>query len=75
MTAEPRARRGSEETLEACVIGGCPAEPVRSISRFEARKAFPALPEEGRRAPLCREHYKQYKKATRKSRELDRLGW
>ena len=48
---------------------------MRSLARVEVRKAFPSLPEAGRRAPLCREHYKQYKKATRKVRELARIGW
>jgi hypothetical protein len=40
----------------------------------EARKVYPDLSEEGRRAPLCREHYKRWKKETKDARRLDRLG-
>ena len=68
-------RRRGAESEAACDIAGCPEGAVRSLARSEVRKAFPDLPEEGRRAALCRAHYKQYKKATRDERTLDRLGW
>ncbi len=58
-----------------CTIPGCGELAVRSLARSEVRKAFPELSEEGRRAPLCKLHYKQWKKATRESRELERLAW
>ncbi len=67
-------RRGAVPT-DRCEIDGCEEEAIRSLARSEVRKAFPNLSEEGRRAALCRTHYKQYKKATRGERELDRLGW
>jgi hypothetical protein len=47
---------------------------VRRLSLAEARRAFADLPEKGRRAPLCRVHYRAWKKATREARALDRLG-
>ncbi|HEV2316400.1 MAG TPA: hypothetical protein VGV89_02335 [Thermoplasmata archaeon] len=75
MTAGVSPRRRGEESAEACAIAGCTSEAVRSLARVEVRKAFPELSEEGRRAPLCRDHYKQYKKATKQERTLDRLGW
>ena len=65
----------AEEEAARCAIDGCSAPAVRSLARSEVRKAFPMLAEAGRRAPLCREHYKEYKKSTRKERELARLGW
>ncbi len=58
-----------------CTIPGCAGFAVRSLARSEVRKAFPDLSEEGRRAPLCKDHYKQWKKATKESRELERLAW
>lgn len=61
--------------VKPCAVPGCGGASVRSLARSEARKAFPTLSEEGRRAPLCRDHYKQWKKATRESRALDRLAW
>ncbi len=57
-------------------MGGCTNDPARSLSR---RKVADALSEydvaEGRRAYLCRDHYKQYKKATKVDRTVDRLTW
>jgi hypothetical protein len=58
-----------------CAIPGCGGPAVRSMARSEVRKAFPKLSEEGRRAPLCKVHYKEWKKATREARTLDRLAW
>jgi hypothetical protein len=71
--ASPRAREAPAPEL--CLVRGCGAEAVRHLSLTEARKAFPDLPDKGRRAPLCRDHYKQWKKGTKEARRLDRLGW
>jgi hypothetical protein len=60
---------------EPCLVPGCGAPAVRRLSLTEARKGFPQLPEKGRRAPLCRDHYREWKKTTRSARKLDRLGW
>jgi hypothetical protein len=75
VSAPAPGRHRPAEAPDRCVVEGCGGEALRSLARSEARKAFPTLPEAGRRAPLCREHYKQYKKATRKERELQRLDW
>jgi hypothetical protein len=65
----------AETVPEPCAVPGCAGEAVRRLALAEARKAFPNLSEKGRRAPLCRDHYREWKKATRKARKLDRLGW
>lgn len=54
---------------------GCGAPSVRHLALAEARKAFDRLPDKGRRAPLCRDHYREWKKTTKEARKLDRLGW
>jgi len=59
---------------EPCIVPGCGAVSVRHLSLVEAGKAFSNLPEKGRRAPLCRDHYREWKKATKESRTLARLG-
>jgi hypothetical protein len=64
-----------DEGVAPCVVPGCGAESARRLSLTEARKVFPQLPEKGRRAPLCRDHYREWKKATKTARKLDRLGW
>ena len=69
----PRPR--AAEAPEPCVVPGCGADSVRHLALAEARKAFVALPEKGRRAPLCRDHYREWKKSTKAARTLDRLGW
>jgi hypothetical protein len=60
---------------EPCLVPGCGAASVRRLSLTEARKVFSQLPEKGRRAPLCRDHYREWKKSTKTARKLDRLGW
>ena len=59
---------------DVCIVPGCGADAVRHLALTEARRAFDDLPERGRRAPLCRLHYRAWKKATREQRRLDRLG-
>jgi hypothetical protein len=73
----PAPRRSPRAAAAAphCSVADCQVEAVRSIALGEARKAFPSLPEGERRAHLCREHYRAWKKATKKDRELQRLGW
>jgi hypothetical protein len=61
-------------TADACIVPGCGGAAVRHLALAEARRAFEDLPEKGRHAPLCREHYRLWKKATREQRQLDRLG-
>ncbi len=63
------------EGEEPCLVPGCGAESIRRLALSEARKAFPNLPEKGRRAPLCREHYRAWKKTTKQQRALDRITW
>ncbi|MGA8302864.1 MAG: hypothetical protein WA691_07215 [Thermoplasmata archaeon] len=73
--ATDRPARAGEEAEEPCIVPGCGAPSLRHLALTEARKAFPQLPEKGRRAPLCRDHYREWKKATKEARKLDRLGW
>ncbi|MCI4331224.1 MAG: hypothetical protein L3K19_05185 [Thermoplasmata archaeon] len=77
MTPEAPARKAPEEedVPELCAIPNCGGEAIRHLTLTEARRAFPQLSEKGRRAPLCREHYKEWKKSTKEARKLDRLAW
>jgi len=74
MTSPPDRPTDPEEG-EPCLVPGCGAPSVRHLSLTEARKAFSSLPEKGRRAPLCRDHYREWKKATKQARKLDRVTW
>ena len=76
MSGRPeRVRPSREAESERCLVPGCGGEAARHLSLSEARKVFTSLPEKGRRAPLCRDHYKEWKKSTKAARALDRLGW
>jgi hypothetical protein len=74
MTPEP-GRPSAPEEGEPCLVPDCGAPSVRHLSLTEARRAFSNLPEKGRRAPLCRDHYREWKKATKQARRLERATW
>lgn len=62
---------------ESCGVSGCPNDAVRSVAQEKLKEALPGLSVRAdfRRVHLCREHYRQFRKKTKKDRELDRLGW
>ncbi|MDX1535122.1 MAG: hypothetical protein R3291_05835 [Thermoplasmata archaeon] len=69
------ARRGDPRT-RPCSVAGCTNEVARSLSYRKVRDALAEHGlEEGRRAYLCKPHYKEYKKATKGERTIDRLTW
>lgn len=69
-----RRRVGTEK--EICSVDGCNEHPVRSISTKRYSSAVSRkLKSEGRRVHLCKEHYREFKKKTKKDRMLDSLGW
>lgn len=53
-----------------CSVADCDEEAVRSVSVPKAKAA--GLDMEGRRAYLCKEHYKEFKKGSRKERRIER---
>jgi hypothetical protein len=54
-----------------CSVVGCDKEAVRSISRGKVSAA--GLKVDGtRRSYLCKDHYKEYKKETRKDKMLEK---
>ncbi|HEV8050455.1 MAG TPA: hypothetical protein VGP88_07665 [Thermoplasmata archaeon] len=59
---------------DVCAIPECGGVAVRHLAPAEARRAFEQLPEKGHSVALCKVHYKEWKKATKKDRKLDRLG-
>jgi len=61
--------RVSKGTL--CSVNGCGKEAIRSLSIAKVEEA--GLKVKGaRRAYLCKEHYREYKKAIRKEKTLER---
>ncbi|MCX8170963.1 MAG: hypothetical protein N3E47_03175 [Candidatus Bathyarchaeota archaeon] len=54
-----------------CSVEGCDKEAIRSLDSGKAHAAGLKFRDE-RRVFLCREHYKEYKKALRKDRVIER---
>lgn len=54
-----------------CSVAGCDKGAVRSLSNERVKSAGLDVIG-GRRAYLCKDHYKEYKKKTRKERMLEK---
>jgi hypothetical protein len=55
-----------------CSVSGCSREAIRSISADKARTAGLSVGSGERRAYLCKEHYKEFKKKTKKDKTLEK---
>ncbi len=68
-----RKTRG-EKPKEKCQVAGCGNESERSMARKNVKEAMKwDLTGEDRGVQLCREHYRQFKKATKEDRKLEML--
>jgi hypothetical protein len=54
-----------------CGVSGCSREAVRSLSAEKVKSAGLKVGND-KRAYLCREHYKEYKKKTKKDKQLEK---
>jgi hypothetical protein len=52
-------------------VPGCSGDAVRSLSAEKVKTAGLKVSSE-RRAYLCKEHYKEYKKKTKKDKQLEK---
>jgi hypothetical protein len=81
----PRSRRRSSrggkddgDGPAVCDVKGCDKDSERSISFRKAREAMEdwGLAKDGpRRLKVCKDHYREFKKATKADRDIDRAGW
>ncbi|MEM3622900.1 MAG: hypothetical protein QXR76_03905 [Candidatus Bathyarchaeia archaeon] len=55
-----------------CSVAGCGGEAVRSLSVEKVKSAGLNVGSGERRAYLCKEHYKEYKKRTKKDKMLEK---
>lgn len=55
-----------------CSVSGCGSEATRSISAEKVKSAGLKIGVE-KRAYLCKEHYKEYKKKTKKDKQLEKM--
>jgi hypothetical protein len=62
---------GKIEKGESCSVQGCSSAAIRSISTEKVARAGLSIGNV-RRAFLCKAHYKEFKKLTRKDRQIDK---
>jgi len=65
---------GRVEKGVKCCVSGCHNEAIRSISADKVKSAGLRTGNE-KRAYLCKEHYKEYKKKTKKGKMLEKLRY
>lgn len=58
-----------------CSVSGCTREAARSITTDKVKAAGLNVGSNEKRAFVCKEHYKEYKKKTKKDKTLDRWRW
>ena len=55
-----------------CSVSGCSREAIRSLSTEKVRSAGLNVGSSERRSYLCKEHYKEYKKKTKKDKMFEK---
>jgi thymidine kinase len=55
-----------------CSVSGCSREAVRSISTGKAKSAGLNVGSNEKRVYLCKEHYKEFKRKTKKDKTIDK---
>ena len=68
--------RGVKE--DTCAVVDCNEKGIKSLSTKKVKSAVPDLKlkkDAGKRVHLCKKHYKEFKKKTKKERDLERLAW
>jgi len=59
-----------------CIVSGCGKEAERSVNVKKLEGIFSVgAGQHEKQAHLCKDHYREFKKKTKKDRELDRLSW
>jgi hypothetical protein len=58
-----------------CGVSGCGREAARSISADKVKAAGLNVSSREKRAFICREHYKEFKKKTKKDKTLEKWRW
>jgi hypothetical protein len=66
--------RHATKGKRTCDVKGCGSEAERSVSGDSASDAGLEVDEGLKRVHLCKEHYREYKKLSRKDRQLEQLG-
>lgn len=55
-----------------CNVDGCDNDGARSLNSAKVENAGLRLKSSGKKAVLCKDHYKEWKKETKEDREIER---
>jgi len=58
-----------------CDVDDCTSSGIRSLNRGRVEEAGLRISTSNKKAVLCREHYKEWKKATKEDRDLERARY
>jgi len=58
-----------------CSVAGCDEDGVRSLSTSKVEGTGLSIPSGSKKTVLCKEHYKEWKKATKEDREVERARY
>ncbi len=58
-----------------CSVDGCTNDGVRSLNTTKVEKAGLRIISTGKKTVLCKQHSKEYKKASKDDRELERARY
>ena len=68
--------RHAVDKVRRCDIEGCKEDAERSVSRKKIDSAEMGVSGEvSGSVHLCKKHYREFKKKTKKDRTYERLGW
>lgn len=59
---------------KGCSVKECSEDSFKTVPAELAKKVF-SFKEERTKVHLCKTHYKEYKKNTKKERQLERMNW
>jgi hypothetical protein len=75
---EFRRKKDEKDDPDLCSVKGCQEPLKRKMSGKAVAKAVPDFQwkvKNPKKVRLCKEHYKEYKKATKEERKLERMSW
>ena len=61
--------------VKVCDVSGCQDAAERAVAVKKAGEVLKLQQTGHGKAHLCKTHYRDFKKATKKERKLDRIGW
>ncbi|MFW6176287.1 MAG: hypothetical protein ACOC40_01165 [Thermoplasmatota archaeon] len=69
-------RKSKRRSKKTCSVKGCDEKKKKSVSKSKVMdKTDLKIDTDSTNAYLCKEHYKEYKKATKEERRARRLSW